>query len=221
MTVGGELTVDRAAQVKVADDGGRAQVKDLLDGLLKLRIGDRAGAEGLDEHAHGMRHADGVGELHLALRRKTGSHDVLGDPARGVGGGAVHLRRVLAGEAAAAVRGAAAVGIDDDLAACQTAVALRAADDKTAGRVDINFRFTVEQARGDGGLDDQLDHIAADGLQLRLGRVLRGDDHGVDALGLAGLVVFDRDLRLAVGTQIVHKTLLANLGQALGHLVRE
>ena len=39
VTVGGELTVDRAAQVEVADDGGRAQVKDLLDGLLELRIG--------------------------------------------------------------------------------------------------------------------------------------------------------------------------------------
>ena len=36
-----------------------------------------------------------------------------------------------------------------------------------------------------------------------------------------GLVVLDCDLRLAVGTQIVHKSLLAHLGQALGHLVRE
>ena len=121
----------------------------------------------------------------------------------------------------AAVTAVTAVGVDDDLAAGQAAVALRAADDEAAGRVDINFRFAVEQARGDGGLDDQLDHIAADGLQFRLRRVLRGDDHGVDALGLAGLVVLDCDLRLAVGTQIVHKSLLAHLGQALGHLVRE
>ena len=70
------------------------------------------------------------------------------------------------------------------------------------GRVDINFRFAVEQARGDGGLDDQLDHIAADGFQLRLGRVLRGDDHGVDALGLAGFVVFDRDFVGVVPTLV-------------------
>src|SRR6478735_4994728 len=54
----------------------------------------------------------------------------------GVGGRAVDLGRVLAGEGAAAVAGHAAVGVDDDLAAGQAGVAHRAADLETPGGVD-------------------------------------------------------------------------------------
>ena len=71
-----------------------------------------------------------------ALAREARGHDVLRDVARGVRGRAVHLGRILAGERAAAVRRRAAVGVDDDLAAGQAAVALRAADHEAAGRVD-------------------------------------------------------------------------------------
>ena len=79
-----------------------------------------------------MRDADRVGDLHLGAVGQAGGDDVLGDPARGVGGRAVDLRRVLAGERAAAVAGHAAVGVDDDLAAGQARVADRAADDEAA-----------------------------------------------------------------------------------------
>ncbi len=95
VAISGELAVDGAAQIEVADDGCRAQVEDLLDGLFELTVIDLAGAERLNEHAHGMRNADGVGKLHLALFSKTGSHDVLSDIARGVSGTAVDLRRSL------------------------------------------------------------------------------------------------------------------------------
>ena len=83
-----------------------------------------------------MRDADRVGDLDLAAVGEAGGDDVLGDVARGVGGRAVDLRRVLAAERAAAVAGHAAVGVDDDLAAGQAGVADRAADDEAAGRVD-------------------------------------------------------------------------------------
>jgi hypothetical protein len=79
--------------------------------------------------------ADGVRDLDLAAGGEPGGDDVLGDPAHGVGGGAVHLGRVLAGEGAAAVPGVAAVGVDDDLAAGEAGVAHRTADDELAGRV--------------------------------------------------------------------------------------
>ena len=51
--------------------------------------------------------------------------------------------------------------------------------------------------------------------------MLGGDDDGVHAHGAAVLVVFDSDLRFAVGAQIVHKAGLAHLGQAHGELVRK
>ena len=49
--------------------------------------------------------------------------------------------------------------------------------------------------------------------------MLRAEHDGVHAHGAVLLVVLDRDLRLAVGPQIVDQTLLAHGGQALGQLV--
>jgi hypothetical protein len=64
---------------------------------------DLAGAEGVDADGGRLGHADGVGHLDFTAIRQTGGDDVLGDVAGGVGGGAVHLGRVLAGEGATAV----------------------------------------------------------------------------------------------------------------------
>jgi hypothetical protein len=107
------------------------------------------GALGRDEHAGRLGHADRVAELHLADLGQPGRDDVLGDVAGHVRGGAVDLCRVLAGERAAAVPAATAVGVDDDLAAGQAAVAVRAADLEAAGRVDVDGdrRSTSRRAR--------------------------------------------------------------------------
>src|SRR3546814_4401312 len=72
-------------------------------------------AEGGDRDAGRLGDADGVADLHLAAVGQARGDHVLGDVARGVGGRAVDLGRVLAGERAAAVAGPAAVGVDDDL----------------------------------------------------------------------------------------------------------
>ena len=95
-----------------------------------------------------VRIADGVGELNFAARRQTGGHDVLRDLAAHVSRAAIHLGRVLAGERAAAVTAHAAVAVDDDLAAGQTGVALRSADDETAGRIDEKLRLLVSICAG-------------------------------------------------------------------------
>ena len=50
--------------------------------------------------------------------------------ARGVGRRAVHFRGILAAEGAAAVGTASTVGVDDNLAARQTCVAVGTADDE-------------------------------------------------------------------------------------------
>ena len=78
-----------------------------------------ASAESVDQNADWLGDADSVGELHFAAVGQAGGHDVLGDVARHVGGGAVDLGRIFAAEGAAAVAAHAAVGVDDDLAAGQ------------------------------------------------------------------------------------------------------
>ena len=67
-------------------------------------------------------------QLHLALTHQARGHHALGDIARRVRRRTVDLRKILALARATA-------GVDDDLAAAQAAVALRAADEETPGRV--------------------------------------------------------------------------------------
>src|SRR5436190_16286659 len=59
VTVGGGALVDGPAQVEVADDGGRAEVENLLHALRDLGGVDRLGAERLHHHRDGPGHADG------------------------------------------------------------------------------------------------------------------------------------------------------------------
>ena len=114
----------------------------------------------------------------------------------------------------------AAVGIHDDLAPGQAAVALGAADDETAGRVDEEARLVVEQVRGDHLLDQHLDDDAVDFLVLHVRRVLRADDDRVDPLrGMS--VVFDGHLGLRVGAQPGQFLALAQAGQFLAETVRK
>src|SRR5690606_24921701 len=103
------------------------------------------------------RHADGVAELDRALVGQTRGDDVLRQIARDIGRGAVHFRRVLAGEGAAAVRGRAAIGVDDDLAPGQAAVAVRPADHELAGRIDVPLGVLVDEAIGQNLADIRLD----------------------------------------------------------------
>src|SRR5207248_9950242 len=102
-------------------------------------------AEGADPNVQRVGVTDGVRQLHLALAGETGGDDILGDVAGHVGRGAVHLGRVLAAKGAAAVPAAAAVGVHDDLAPGQAAVAVWAADEEAARRVDVDADVAIVQ----------------------------------------------------------------------------
>src|SRR5207245_2219348 len=104
-------------------------------------------------------------DLDGALLRQARSDDVLGQVAAEVGGRAVHLGRVLAGERPAAVRGRAAIGVDDDLAPGQAGVAVRPADLEAAGGVDVPLGLLGDQPGGEDAF-----HIGPDLLLDALGR---------------------------------------------------
>ena len=90
--------------------------------------------------------ADGVRELQLALAASAGGHDVLRNPATHVRRAAIHFRRILARERAAAVTAHAAIGVDDDLPAGQPGVTLRPADDEASGGIDEELGLLREQS---------------------------------------------------------------------------
>src|SRR5207248_3431447 len=151
---------------------------------------------------------------------EAGRHDVLGHVARGIGARAVDLGGVLAREGAATVAGHAAVGVDDDLAACEPRVAHRPAHHKAARGVDVDLRLGVEQPRRHRGGDDLLTHVTRDAFLLDLRRVLRGDYERGDAHRLA-LVVLYRHVALAVRPQVGQDALLARLDQSPRERVRQ
>ena len=176
----------------------------LCDQLEDPRTADLLGAERLDHHRHGVGDPDRVGDLDLGAVGESRRDYVLGHVAGGVGRGAVDLRGVLAGERAAAMARHPAVGVDDDLPARQTAVAHRSADHEPAGRVDVVFGVLIQPLGRQDGLNDVLVNVS---LELLVGHTLRmlcGDHHGIDAGRLAVLIVFHRDLALAVRAKIGH-----------------
>ncbi|OMP13799.1 hypothetical protein COLO4_00928, partial [Corchorus olitorius] len=213
VAVGGGLGVDRAQQVQHLHDAFRAQVEVLLHQLGDFLVRNHAGAFGVDRDVDRPGDADRVRHLHLALARQAGRHHVLGDVAGGVGGRTVDLGRVLAGERAAAVRRGAAVGVDNDLAAGQAAVALRTADDEAAGRVDQVFGVLQPFLR-QHRLDDFFNHRLFDLLVLHFRRVLGRQHHGVHR-HRAAIDVAQRHLRLGVRTQPWQAAVLAQLRLAL------
>ena len=79
------------------------------------------------------------------------------------------------------MRGCAAVGVDDDFASGQTAVAVRAANHEFAGGVDQIFGFCREHFGRQYGLDNLLDYLFFQLFMADFGVVLGGKDDGVNA----------------------------------------
>src|SRR6185436_17579828 len=221
VAVRGGLLVDRPQQVEHLDDALRPQVEVRLHELRELVVGDLARAVGGDHHAGRLRYADGVRHLHQAARGEAGGDDVLRHVTRRVGGGAVDLRRILAGESAAAVRRGTAVSVDDDLAPGQAAIALGPADLEGTGRIDEVVDLALHQSLRQHRLDDLLDHRLFDLLVTDARRMLGGEHHGLDRLGFAVRGVAQRDLGLRVRTQPGELAVAPHFGLALDQAVRE
>lgn len=133
----GGLAVDRLDQVELLDDDTRTHVEILVDDLDKLFGAAVGSAVGLDEDGERLGDTDGVGELHESAASELGVDEGLCDPAGEVGGRAVDLAVVLAGESTTTVGTPATVGVDDDLAAGETGVTLRSTDDEETGGLDL------------------------------------------------------------------------------------
>ena len=73
---------------------------------------------------------------------------------------------------------------------------------------------------GNHPLDDLFGDVVAEGLVRDERAVLSGDDDRVDPDGTA-VVVFDRDLRLAIGTEIIEQAVTPRARESLDQLVRQ
>ena len=219
MAVCRRLLVDRPAQIQHPDDPCRAQIKVLPDDLHQSLIAQPSGSKGFHPDGCGMGHADGVGELNLALAGQACGHNILGHVPGRVGCGAVHLGAVLSGKRAAAVPGIAAVAVHDNFPARKAAVPVGTADHKTAGGIDKEFGLVIHHIRRKDLVKDMLLDIP---VNLLLGHalvVLGGEDHCVQAHRLVILIILHRDLGLSVRPQVGKRAVLADLSQASCQLV--
>jgi hypothetical protein len=111
----------------------------------------------------------------------------------------------------------ASICVDDDLAASETAVALRAADGEKTGGVHVVDGLVVKVLGRNNRLDDLLLEVLGKRLLGVGGVVLGGDHNGVYAEGAHGavgvLLVLNRDLGLSVGAEEGHGAVLAHLGE--------
>ncbi len=106
------------------------------------------------------------------------------------------------------------------IAAGQAAIALRATDHETAGRIDQELDVALDQLGRQRRLDDLLDHGFAQLRQVDVRRVLRRQHHGVDRVRLA-VDIADRDLRLRIRAQPGQAAVAAQVGLALDQAVRQ
>ena len=178
------------------------------------------GSEGIHHDGNRIRYTDSIGQLNFALVGKAGSHDVLSHIAGSIGSTAVYLRGVLAGESAAAMTCPAAIGIYDNLAARETGVTLRAADNELARGVHEDTGFFLEQVSRHHRLDYMLNEILANLFQRHIFIMLGGYNNRVHSYRLA-IFIDNRNLRLAVRTQIVQSAILAHFRQTACQSLRQ
>ena len=112
----------------------------------------------------------------------------------------------------------AAVGINDDLSAGQTAVTLWTADNKASGWVDEDLGIVAHQFLWNDGVDDMFLDVSADLLHLNIWRMLVGDDDGFNS-NRNIVFILDGYLGLAVWTQIRQGAVFAYLCQTFCQLV--
>ena len=124
------LAVNRLREIQLLDNDAGPKVKVLVNDVHQLVAGLVAGAIGLNEDAEGLGDTDGIGKLHERAAGEAAVNDGFGDPAGKIGSRAVYLAVVFAGESTSAVGTPATVGVDNDLAAGETGITLRTADDE-------------------------------------------------------------------------------------------
>merc|ERR1712139_263371 len=127
-------------------DGPRTAIERNLDDVCNVfgRQVIHLSAIGLYEERQGLRYTNCVRELHKRALAETTFHNGLSHLPANVGRGSVHLGGVLARKGAAAMSAPTTVGIDNDLAACEPSIALRAADDELPRWVDVKVREIAE-----------------------------------------------------------------------------
>src|SRR5436190_16234543 len=214
VTAGCRLAIAGSPQVEILNDAAGRQRKELADNLAQPLVIDPAGPLRIDIYTYWLDDSDRISELHFAPLGKSSSDDIFCHVAGHISRAAIDLGGVLAAESAAAMPTPTTIGIDDDLAASQSAVAVGAADDKIPRRIDVVLDVAAGQISRQLRLNDLVDDVVVE-LRLRnVRRVLCAHDDRIDPQSPIA-IVFDRHLALAIRPQPIDLALLTDAGQPI------
>src|ERR1700736_1174679 len=173
VTVVRGLLVNRAKQIELLDDIGRLETKCSEHRALDRFFIDAAGGKCIDVNAERFRVTDCVSKLDLALRCESGCNHILRDPTSHVSCAPIDFARILSGKCATTMSSHSAVAIDNNFSTGQASVALRAADNEVAGRIDEKLCFGGQHFFRQNFFDHLFDDEAANLRVLHIARVLR------------------------------------------------
>src|SRR3984893_4849840 len=141
MAVGAGSCINRPVEAEMLADAAGRQVHHLVEQFFEPRLTNLARSVAIDVKRERLGDADRVGDLDGAAVSQPGCDYVFCEVARRIGGRAVDLGGVLAGEGTAAMRGRPPIGIHDDLSSGEAAIAIRTADHELSGRIDVPDRM--------------------------------------------------------------------------------
>ena len=136
MAIRCQLAVLRLPEIQHLNHAVRCQCKYLRHNSCKHFFGYCSGSECINPDRNRLCYANGICQLHFAALCQTGCNDIYCNISCSIGTRAVYLCRILSAESTAAVSCITTVGVYNNFTASQTAVTLRAADNKTSGGVD-------------------------------------------------------------------------------------
>ena len=112
-----------------------------------------------------------------------------------------------------------AIGIDDNLSACQAAVTYRSAHYKPSGRVDVDLGILIHQLLRDYRTDNLALDILTNSFQVHAAVVLGGNHHRFHTNRAVIAVIFHCDLAFAIRPQVSQAPFFPHLGKLLGKLM--
>src|SRR5258708_34674851 len=113
MAVGAGSRIDRPVEAEMLANAARRQVHDLIEQFFKPWLVHLGGSVAVDVKRERLCGADRIGDLGRTAVSQSGRNNVLGEGARPVGGGAIDLGGVLAGERTAPMGGRPALGVPE------------------------------------------------------------------------------------------------------------
>src|SRR5215213_4331503 len=214
MSVGGRPGIDRPIEAEVFANAAGRQRHDFAQRLFKAAFLDLSGLMEIDENGKRLGYADRIRKLDRAALGKLCRNNVLGEITGGISRRAIDFGRIFARKCPSAMGCCSAIGIDDNLAASETGIAIRSADIKFAGGVDMPFRVPGNPAGGQGLTHVRLDDLAyVVGCEIFLDMLMRHDDLA-DAHGLAAAIA-DRHLALGIRPEARLLAGAARIGELL------